>query len=167
MRDTISPASIASRRPHRLVAQDGALSRLKQGFESPWGHRSPSGMMGFFIVQTGAPMEGMLFESPWGHRSPSGMMGFFIVQTGAPMEGMLFEFPCPHQGAAQGHRSPSAMMGSFYSKLFAFFPLTIQEQLPMMGRVRLVCREVKYPARHTFGSSNRIGAVQFASWFTL
>ena len=25
--------------PHRLVAQDGALSRLKQGFESPWGHR--------------------------------------------------------------------------------------------------------------------------------
>ena len=27
-----------ARRPHRLVAQDGALSRLKQGFESPWGH---------------------------------------------------------------------------------------------------------------------------------
>ena len=26
------------RRPHRLVAQDGALSRLKPGFESPWGH---------------------------------------------------------------------------------------------------------------------------------
>jgi hypothetical protein len=24
--------------PHRLAAQDGALSRLKQGFESPWGH---------------------------------------------------------------------------------------------------------------------------------
>ena len=38
MRDTISPAQI-SRRPHRLVAQDGALSRPKQGFESPWGHR--------------------------------------------------------------------------------------------------------------------------------
>ena len=29
------------RRPHRLVAQDGALSRLKQGFESPWGHPFP------------------------------------------------------------------------------------------------------------------------------
>ena len=30
--------SRAPRRPHRLAAQDGALSRLKQGFESPWGH---------------------------------------------------------------------------------------------------------------------------------
>ena len=27
-----------ARCPHRLAAQDGALSRLKQGFESPWGH---------------------------------------------------------------------------------------------------------------------------------
>ena len=26
-------------RPHRLAAQDEALSRLKQGFESPWGHK--------------------------------------------------------------------------------------------------------------------------------
>ena len=26
-------------RPHRLAAQDEALSRLKLGFESPWGHR--------------------------------------------------------------------------------------------------------------------------------
>ncbi len=26
-------------RPHRLVAQDVALSRPKQGFESPWGHQ--------------------------------------------------------------------------------------------------------------------------------
>jgi hypothetical protein len=24
--------------PHRLVAQDEALSRLKPGFEFPWGH---------------------------------------------------------------------------------------------------------------------------------
>lgn len=24
--------------PHRLAAEDGALSRLKQGFEFPWGH---------------------------------------------------------------------------------------------------------------------------------
>jgi hypothetical protein len=31
-----------ARRPHRLAAQDGALSRLKQGFESPWGHPFPS-----------------------------------------------------------------------------------------------------------------------------
>ncbi len=27
-----------SRRPHRLEAQDGALSRLKREFESRWGH---------------------------------------------------------------------------------------------------------------------------------
>jgi hypothetical protein len=26
-------------RPHRLGAQDAALSRPKQGFESPWGHQ--------------------------------------------------------------------------------------------------------------------------------
>ena len=31
---TIVPAV----RPHRLEDQDAALSRLKQGFESPWGH---------------------------------------------------------------------------------------------------------------------------------
>ncbi len=33
---------IQSRRfecPHRLEAQDGALSRPKLGFESPWGHK--------------------------------------------------------------------------------------------------------------------------------
>jgi hypothetical protein len=29
-------------RPHRLEAQDAALSRPKQGFESPWGHRTIS-----------------------------------------------------------------------------------------------------------------------------
>ncbi len=28
--------------PHRLVAQDGALSRLKQRFESAWGHTTHS-----------------------------------------------------------------------------------------------------------------------------
>jgi len=46
--DTISPArfdcvvlSASNKRPHRLAAQDGALSRLKQGFESPWGHPFP------------------------------------------------------------------------------------------------------------------------------
>ncbi len=27
-------------RPHRLVAQDGALSRPKQRFESAWGHQT-------------------------------------------------------------------------------------------------------------------------------
>jgi hypothetical protein len=34
------------RRPHRLAAQDEALSRLKQGFESPWGHTpvAPAGV---------------------------------------------------------------------------------------------------------------------------
>ncbi len=29
-------------RPHRLEAQDGALSRPKLGFESPWGHKKES-----------------------------------------------------------------------------------------------------------------------------
>src|ERR1700761_2405592 len=28
--------------PHRLVAQDTALSRRRHGFESRWGHRGPS-----------------------------------------------------------------------------------------------------------------------------
>lgn len=27
-----------AKRPHRLAAQDVALSRPKPGFESPWGH---------------------------------------------------------------------------------------------------------------------------------
>ncbi len=35
--DRIQPAS-QDNRPHRLVAQDEALSRLKPGFEFPWGH---------------------------------------------------------------------------------------------------------------------------------
>ena len=49
--------------PHRLVAQDGALSRLKQGFESPWGHKRVT-ISGSFFLQTGTPIEGMLFEYP-------------------------------------------------------------------------------------------------------
>ena len=31
-----------NKRPHRLVAQDEALSRLKPGFEFPWGHTNDS-----------------------------------------------------------------------------------------------------------------------------
>jgi hypothetical protein len=39
---TTSPTRVSdARRPHRLAAQDGALSRPKQGFESPWGHQFP------------------------------------------------------------------------------------------------------------------------------
>ena len=36
----ISPTRVgdAEARPHRLAAQDEALSRLKQRFESAWGH---------------------------------------------------------------------------------------------------------------------------------
>src|SRR5205823_5619290 len=33
------PASSKGARPHRLEAQDTALSRLKHGFESRWGHQ--------------------------------------------------------------------------------------------------------------------------------
>src|SRR5215207_4832125 len=51
-----------SRRPHRLVAQDGALSRPKQGFESPWGHRRVINMMALFF--SSRRPRGMLFESP-------------------------------------------------------------------------------------------------------
>ena len=43
---------VNARRPHRLAAQDGALSRLKQGFESPWGHNHPK--TGWFFL-LGAP----------------------------------------------------------------------------------------------------------------
>jgi hypothetical protein len=42
------------RRPHRLAAQDGALSRPKQGFESPWGHKRVIENDGSFLIQTGA-----------------------------------------------------------------------------------------------------------------
>ena len=55
------------------MAQDGALSRLKPEFESPWGHRG--------VTRNG---------------------GSFFIQAGVPIEGMIFESPCPHQGAAQG-----------------------------------------------------------------
>lgn len=41
-------AKIARASPHRLAAQDGALSRLKQGFESPWGHYTTASDGGFF-----------------------------------------------------------------------------------------------------------------------
>ena len=35
---SFKPPHIMRKRPHRLAAQDVALSRLKPGFESPWGH---------------------------------------------------------------------------------------------------------------------------------
>ena len=44
--DTMQPAS-KSARPHRLVAQDEALSRLKPGFEFPWGHMNDSHLLGW------------------------------------------------------------------------------------------------------------------------
>jgi hypothetical protein len=59
---------LASKRPHRLEAQDGALSRPKLGFESPWGHKKSHFTSDSFYFQTGVPAWGMLFESPWGHK---------------------------------------------------------------------------------------------------
>ena len=44
--DKITPA----KRPHRLVAQDGALSRPKQRFESAWGHTTSAEMADFEFV---------------------------------------------------------------------------------------------------------------------
>src|SRR5215510_7668666 len=48
---TISLTCVSDiRRPHRLGAQDGALSRPKLGFESPWGHKERAiVMMALFI----------------------------------------------------------------------------------------------------------------------
>jgi hypothetical protein len=37
-------------RPHRLAAQDVALSRPKPGFESPWGHRNNRFVRGGFCL---------------------------------------------------------------------------------------------------------------------
>ena len=41
-------------RPHRLVAQDGALSRRKQGFDSPWGRQSQKNRSFQPFVEIGA-----------------------------------------------------------------------------------------------------------------
>ena len=38
--------------PHRLVAQDGALSRPKQRFESAWGHKITAVKGGFLFIQS-------------------------------------------------------------------------------------------------------------------
>jgi hypothetical protein len=35
-------------RPHRLAVQDAALSRLKRGFDSPWGHKQKPSFTGGF-----------------------------------------------------------------------------------------------------------------------
>ena len=46
------------RRPHRLAAQDGALSRLKPGFESPWGHTKKAiYVMALFFIQAGVHID--------------------------------------------------------------------------------------------------------------
>lgn len=50
--------------PHRLAAQDVALSRLKRGFESRWGHHKPP-MSGGSFVKTQRPIEGC-YSSPAG-----------------------------------------------------------------------------------------------------
>ncbi len=42
-------------RPHRLGDQDAALSRLKPGFESPWGHQ----------INSRTRVSGSLFFSPF------------------------------------------------------------------------------------------------------
>ncbi len=54
-------------RPHRLEAQDGALSRPKLGFESPWGHKRVTFVVTLFFSNWRLHKE-MLFESLWGTR---------------------------------------------------------------------------------------------------
>ncbi len=74
-------AEYHAKRPHRLEAQDGALSRPKLGFESPWGHQKKVAMKAAFCFQTGVPSGGMLFESPWGHQKKVAMKAAFCFPS--------------------------------------------------------------------------------------
>ena len=69
--DRILPVLLS--RPHRLAAQDAALSRPKQGFESPWGHSLF--ISKFQAIRISLPPTGVLRE---GHR---------ILKTGVPRRG--------------------------------------------------------------------------------
>jgi hypothetical protein len=90
--------------PHRLAAQDAALSRPKQGFESPWGHffinqHRPSHTL--FRVQAPhsacrRPKQG--FESPWGH---------FFINHHRPSHTLI-------QGAGGQNRGSSPLGGIFF-----------------------------------------------------
>lgn len=55
---------VVHRRPHRLAAQDGALSRLKQGFESPWGHKRAINEMALFLCWATATTIPLALGSP-------------------------------------------------------------------------------------------------------
>ncbi len=50
-------AAAAVTGPHRLVAQDTALSRRRHGFESRWGHRRP-------VAGTDGPVEQLVSSPP-------------------------------------------------------------------------------------------------------
>ncbi len=65
-------------RPHRLGDQDAALSRLKPGFESPWGHQ----------INSRTRVSGSLFFSPF---IPS---RYAKAKTGVP-QGDAFRIPVP------------------------------------------------------------------------
>ena len=60
--DRIQPAS-QHKRPHRLVAQDEALSRLKPGFEFPWGHKKRTASMSNSFCYSYPDYRTLLFTS--------------------------------------------------------------------------------------------------------
>ena len=87
--------------PHRLVAQDGALSRLKPEFESPWGHTQVIRLMALFLFKPESPLRGG-YSSLRGTHESHPIDGSFFVQTGAPLEGVVFEVSGPVAEASQG-----------------------------------------------------------------
>ena len=87
----------SSTRPHRLVDQDAALSRLKPEFESPWGHYKFHHKV-VLCFKTGTPRKGMIFElreAPKDHHKV-----VLCFKTGAPRKGMIFKL----RGAPKDHR---------------------------------------------------------------
>ncbi len=82
-------------RPHRLAAQDVALSRPKRGFEFLWGHKAKRGspLWGCYSNSSGGTKQN---EDPHGGdaiRIPLGAQS----KTRIPMAGMLFEFLWGHK----------------------------------------------------------------------
>ena len=55
------------KRPHRLEAQDGALSRPKLGFESPWGHKKVA-IKATFYFSNWRPLREDVIRIPMGHK---------------------------------------------------------------------------------------------------
>ena len=77
------------RRPHRLEAQDGALSRLKPGFESPWGRH-------YYQIVSSLPVTSLLDV-----RQKYGMEGQ------PSLLGLRASFPCSSEVVSLSSPDPS------------------------------------------------------------